>query len=116
MNRRLSVKVSDQTFNIRLLTALSRMGNIIMDLDFECGNKKTQSILDSNKPIIADKMKQELSDHPQEAFNQLFKLKDELKGIKVEVENDDHVFDCLNMTNSEMEERYKQCKGIVSFD
>ena len=42
-------------------------------------------------------------------------MKSELKGIKVEVEDDDHLFR-NDMTESELVERYEQSKDIVSFE
>ncbi len=35
MNGRLSVKIVDETFNINLLSALSKMRDVIMDVDFK---------------------------------------------------------------------------------
>ncbi len=40
MKRRLSVKIIDETFNIKLLSALSKIRNILMDVDFKCNNQR----------------------------------------------------------------------------
>ena len=71
--------------------------------------------MDSNKPIIV-KMKQEINDDSKNAFTELFTMKDEIEGIKVEVEDDDHIFDYENISENQMEERYEQCKGMISFE
>ena len=65
--------------------------DIIIEMKFECNNKRVKGLIDSNKHIIT-KMTKQLDILSHTAFNNLFEMKNEVKGIKVEVSNDDHLF------------------------
>ena len=60
-------------------------------------------------------MSRELEPYRDYAFNQLFKMKTELKGIKIEVEDDDDLF-TNEMIEDEMIRRHEECKDIISFE